>query len=133
MTLSASTGWCAVMLFAAAAALPLTFRLFRGRRAAPHSRPMQVHVVVGLTTTLAALAHTMSILPAMGSPAAVAGGTVAMAPGVLAVFLLCAHVGVGLQLRKRELRDRIRKRRTHLIIATSIAVAVSGHVLALKR
>lgn len=133
MSLSSPTGWCTVALFVLTAALPLTHRLLRGRRAAPDSRLMRTHVIIGLGTTCAAFAHTMSILPSMGSPAAVAGGTLALAPGVLAVFMLCAHVGVGLQLRKRELRDRARKRRTHVFIATGIAIAVLGHVLALRR
>jgi hypothetical protein len=133
MSLSSSTGWCTVALFLLAATIPLTHRAFRGRRAAPDTRLMQGHALVGLGTTFVALAHTMTILPAMGSPAAVAGGTIALAPGVLAVFMLCAHVGVGLQLRRRQLKDRARKRRTHVIIATGIAVAVLGHVLALRR
>jgi hypothetical protein len=58
--------------------------------------------------------------------------TTALLPGVLAVFLLVAHVGLGLRLRQPHLRDRARLRRAHLIVAATIACAVSAHVLALR-
>ena len=131
-TLPMWSGWVAVSLLVSAATLPLSHRLIVGRRAAPGSRPIRAHVVLGLGTSTAALGHALSILPSMGSPEAIGGGTLALAPGALAFFLLFAHVGVGLQLTAPGLRDRARKRRTHVILAASIAVAIAAHVIALR-
>jgi formate-dependent nitrite reductase membrane component NrfD len=126
------TGWIAAALLLLAAAVPLGHRLIHGRRAAPGSRTQGWHVVLGLTAALAALAHATTILPALGDPAAVRGATTALLPGVLAVFLLVAHVGLGLRLRQPQLRDRVRLRRAHLIVAATIACAVAVHVVALR-
>lgn len=131
-SLATWTGWAATALLVAAAAVPLTSRLLAGRRALPDSRRMGVHALLGLGTTGAALAHTMAILPSLGSPGAVAGGMLALGPAALAFFLLAAHVGVGLQLRSPRLRDRVRKRRQHVLIAIGIATMVAVHVLALQ-
>jgi hypothetical protein len=126
------TGWIAAALLLLAAAAPIGHRWIHGRRAAPGSRTQGGHVVLGLTAALAALAHATSILPALGDASVVRGGTAALLPGVLAVFLLVAHVGLGLRLRQPRLRDRVRLRRTHFIVAATIACAVSAHVVALR-
>jgi hypothetical protein len=131
-SLATWTGWVATALLVAAAAVPLTNRLLAGRRAPPDSRRTGVHVLLGFATTVAAVAHTMAVLPSLGSPGAVAGGMLALGPAALAFFLLAAHVGVGLQLRSPRLRDRARKRRQHALIAIGIATMVAVHVLALR-
>ncbi len=130
--MATSTGWIASALLVLAAAAPIGHRWIHGRRATPGSRTQAWHVVLGLTAALAALAHATSILPALGDASVVRGGTVALLPGVLAVFLLVAHVGLGLRLRQPRLRDRARLRRAHLIVAATIACAVSAHVVALR-
>jgi hypothetical protein len=126
------TGWVCVALLASAASVPLTYRVLKHRRASPDSRPIGGHVVLGLATTAAALAHAIAMLPSLGSPGAVAGGMLALAPGALAFFLLAAHVGLGTQLRSPRLRNRAKKRRQHLIVATCIAAAITAHVVAIR-
>ena len=84
ISLAAVSGWLAVASFVAGACVPLVQRLKLRRRAAPDSRAIGGHMVLGITTAVIALGHTICILPQMGSPAAVAGGTMAIAPGVLA-------------------------------------------------
>jgi len=43
------------------------------------------------------------------------------------------HAGLGLQLRRPKLRDRIKKRNAHLMTATAITVTVALHVILLLR
>jgi hypothetical protein len=129
---AAWTGWIAAALLLLAAAVPLGHRWIHGRRATPGSRTLSGHVVLGLTTAVVAVTHATCILPMLGDAAVVRGGSAALLPGVLAVFLLVAHVGLGLRLRQPRLRDRVRLRRTHLIVAATIATAVSVHVAALR-
>jgi hypothetical protein len=121
-----------VGLLVAAASIPLGHRLLLRRRAAPESRPIGLHVVLGLTTTAVCLAHAMAILPALGSPGAVAGGMLALAPGAAAFFVLFAHVGVGLQLRAPRLKTRAQKRRLHAMLAAGIATLACVHVVVLR-
>jgi hypothetical protein len=132
LSLAAWVGWIAVALLVTAATSPLSYRLVAKKRAAPVSRPIGVHVIVGFSTTAMALAHAMTILPSLGSPGAIAGGMTALAPGALAFFLLFAHVGVGLKLRAPQLRDRAKKRRLHATFAIAISIAVLVHVVALR-
>jgi hypothetical protein len=131
-SLATWTGWVATALLVTAAGVPLTNRLLAGRRAPPDSRLTGVHVLFGFATTAVALAHTMAVLPSLGSPGAVAGGMLALGPAALATFLLAAHVGVGLQLRSPRLRQRVRRRRQHALIAIGIAAMVVVHVFALR-
>ncbi len=131
-SLATYSGWVTVALLVTAASVPLGHRLLVRRRAAPDSRPIGLHVVLGLTTTAVCLAHTMAILPDLGSPGAVAGGMVALAPGAAAFFLLFAHVGVGLQLRSTRLRSRASKRRLHAMLAAGIATLACIHVVVLR-
>lgn len=131
--LATSSGWLATLAIAAAALIPILQRLRVGKRAAPGSPPIRVHVTIGLATAALAFAHTTVALPALGSPAATGGGMAALLPGGAAFFLLLAHAGLGLQLREPKLRDRARKRRLHTTTAILIALAVAIHVAVLER
>jgi hypothetical protein len=123
----------AVVLIALSASVPLGYRYHAHKRAAPDSTPISIHVLCGFATVLVAFAHTVFVLPGLGSPGAVEGGLLAFLPGVAAFFLLIAHGGLGLQLRDVRLRDRVRKRRAHVTTAICIAVAVGAHVIPLVR
>ena len=127
------TGWIAVALIVLAAMLPTLYRVRVSKRAAPLSPTMKTHVAVGITVSAVAFLHTIFVLPSLGSPAAVGGGFLALAPGAVAFFVLMAHTGIGLQLRNERLKDRARKRRMHLTTALSITIAVALHVIALRR
>jgi hypothetical protein len=131
--LAAWSGWIAAVLVVAAALVPLSHRVFLGRRAAPGSRFMGGHVVIGMSASIVALLHTFALLPALGSPAAIRGGMSALGPGAAGFFLLVAHVGVGLRLRGKVRGDRARLRRRHVALAIAIGVAISAHVVALVR
>ncbi len=127
------SGWLATVAIALAALVPIVQRVRTGKRAAPGSRPIRLHVLIGLTTSALAFAHTLTVLPALGSPAAIAGGVGAMLPAGAAFFLLVAHAGLGLQLRQPRLKDRARKRRSHTMTALLISLAVGLHILLLER
>lgn len=127
------SGWLAAAIVAGAASVPTLHRVLAGRRAALVSRTIRSHVVVGITASAAAFVHTLAILPALGSPAAIAGGTIALASGAVAFLLLVAHVGVGLKLRSPKLKERPRTRRTHVALASAIGLAVAGHVWLIAR
>ncbi|WP_394833714.1 hypothetical protein LVJ94_45135 [Pendulispora rubella] len=131
--MTAWSGWISVVLIVLAATLPLGQRLFAGKRAAPDSPLTRTHVVFGLLVVGIAFVHTLAIVQMLGSPAAVGGGMTALLPGGIAFFLLMAHAGLGLQLRKPRLRDRVKKRRQHLATATAIVIAIAVHVIALAR
>lgn len=123
----------AVVAIAVAAIVPVGYRLRAGKRAAPPSKVIRAHVVIGLLTSMLAFTHTLSVLPELGSPAATGGGMIALLPGGAAFFLLVAHAGLGLQLRSEKLRDRATKRRAHVTTAIAIAIAVAIHVIVLAR
>jgi hypothetical protein len=127
------TGWIALIAIVVAGAVPIAYRVRTAKRAAPGSPTISLHVVLGTVTSLLALGHTLVVLPELGSPAAIAGGMLALAPGALAFFVLFAHAGLGLQLRKEKLRDRAKKRRAHLATAITIFVAAALHAAALMR
>jgi hypothetical protein len=127
------TGWIAIALIVLAAALPTMHRLRARKRAAPASALMRTHAVFGIAVSAIAFLHTIFVLPSLGAPAAIAGGFSALAAGALAFFLLMAHTGIGLQLRRERLKDRAKKRRTHLATAIAIALAAAAHVVALRR
>lgn len=127
------SGWLATLAIVVAVAVPIVQRIRAGKRAAPGSGPIRLHVILGMTTAALAFAHTIAVLPALGSPAAIGGGVFALLPGGVAFFILVAHSGIGLQLRKPKLRDRAQKRTTHTITATLIAAAVVAHTVMLER
>ena len=128
-----ASGWLAAIAIVIAALVPVVQRLRSGKRALPGSAPIRLHVTVGLTTAALAFAHTMMVLPALGSPAAIGGGILALLSAGAAFFLLVAHAGLGLQLRQPKLKDRVKKRRMHTTTAILIAVAVAIHVVLLRR
>src|SRR5262245_34915643 len=99
------TGWLATVAIVVAVLVPIAQRLRAGKRGAPGSAPIRLHVIVGLATAALAFAHTMTILPALGSPAAIGGGVLALLPAGAAFFFLVAHAGLGLQLRDPRLKD----------------------------
>jgi hypothetical protein len=125
------SAWLAAALIVAAGLVPLGHRVLLQRRAAPASRAISGHVVLGLSATAMAVLHTFAVVPELGSPAAVRGGMMALGPATAAFFLLFAHVGVGLRLRNPRLRDRVGVRRWHIALATAIVIAVVAHVTAL--
>ena len=127
------SGWIAAIAIVLAGAIPLATRLRLGKRGAPTSKPIRMHVVLGLVTTAFAFVHTILVIPALGSPAATGAGPLAIAPAGLAFFLLVAHAGLGLQLRDDRLKTRAKTRRSHAMTAAAILVAVSIHVLTLEQ
>jgi hypothetical protein len=127
------SGWLAALMIAIAAAVPLGARLRLGRRAAPSSAAIRTHVILGLVTSAFAFLHTILVIPALGSPAAIGSGPMAIAPAGLAFFLLVAHAGLGLQLRDEKLRGRAKTRRSHAMTAVAIVIAVGIHILTLEQ
>lgn len=127
------SGWAAALMIAIAAAVPLGTRLRIGRRAPPSSRAIRTHVLLGLLTSAIAFLHTILVIPALGSPAAIGSGPMAIAPAGLAFFLLVAHAGLGLQLRDEKLKTRAKTRRSHAMTAVAIAVAVGIHIFTLEQ
>lgn len=121
------------MAIVLAVLVPIGQRLRTGRRGAPGSASIRLHVAVGLATAALAFLHTMTALPALGTPAATGGGMSALLPAGAAFFLLVAHAGLGLELRHPKLKDRVRKRRMHTLTALLIILAVTLHVVALER
>ena len=130
---AAWTGWAALALLAAAALVPLVHRARDGKRALPGSGTLRAHAALGLATSVLVLVHGGATLGSLGSSEAVGAGMTAFAPGAAAFFLLFAHIGVGLQLLKPKLRDRVKQRRTHVALAISIATLAGVHVIALLR
>ncbi|MFO0736824.1 MAG: hypothetical protein U0270_13145 [Labilithrix sp.] len=133
MTAAWITGWLAVAAMAVAVGVPIYQRVKHGKRAAPGSEPIRLHVVIGLTVSACAFGHTLLILPELGSPAATAGGMLALLPGGVAFVFMLAHAGLGLQLRDPKLKKRPDVRRSHTITATLIAIFVAIHAVALER
>lgn len=127
------SGWFAAAAIVLAALVPVAQRVRAGKRAAPGSAPIRLHVVVGLTTAALAFLHTITVLPALGTPAAIGAGVFALLSAGVAFFLLVAHAGLGLQLRDPKLKDRARKRRMHTTTAVLIAATVTVHVVMLLR
>jgi len=127
------TGWLAIVAIVFAVVVPIVQRLRHGKRAAPGASPIRTHVYVGLATAALAFLHTVVMIPELGSPAATAGGMIALLPGGIAFLLLVAHAGLGLQLRNPKLKDRGRIRRSHTTTAILIGAAVAAHVIVLER
>ena len=55
------TGWLAAAAIVCAALVPLIQRIRVGKRGAPGSAPIRMHVTVGLATAALAFAHTMAV------------------------------------------------------------------------
>lgn len=127
------TGWLAIAAIVFAVIVPIVQRIRHGKRASPGSAPIRHHVFVGLATAGLAFLHTIVVIPELGSPAATAGGMIALLPGGIAFFLLVAHAGLGLQLKNPKLKDRARVRRSHTTTAVLISLAVATHTIVLER
>ena len=125
-------GWITALAIAVSAGVPLGFRAFEKRRAAPDSPPIRLHVALGTATALMAFVHTLAALADLGSSAAIGGGFFALMAGGVAFLIVIAHVGIGLQLRDVRLKDRAKKRRMHLATASSIAIMAALHVWLLR-
>jgi len=126
------SGWAVLVAVAIAALLPLGRRALDGKRAALGSPTLGWHVALGLTTSALAFLHTLLALPALGSPEAIGAGVGGLLAGAVAFCVLVAHAGIGLQLRQPKLRKREVKRRSHVITAIGITIAVTAHVLWLR-
>jgi hypothetical protein len=127
------SGWLATLAIVVAALVPAIHRVREGRRAAPGAPSIRLHVTIGLATAALAFLHTLIVLPALGSPAAISGGLLALLPAGAAFFLLVAHAGLGLSLRDPKLKNRVHKRRQHTTTAVLIGLAVGAHVVLLLR
>jgi hypothetical protein len=125
------TGWIACAAIAVAAAIPTLHRVALGRRASPLSHALRWHAGAGMLAVLFAFVHVGFAMGDLGDPAVVRAGNIAIFPALLATFLLVAHVGVGIRLLSPRLRERVRFRRTHALLATTIVVAALVHVVAL--
>jgi hypothetical protein len=131
--MATASGWMCVAFIVLAALVPLGHRAFTRRRPAVRSRWIGWHVVIGAAAALFAFLHTVTVLPVLGSPTAIAGGMAAIAPAGLAFFVVVAHVGIGLRLRKPELKERVVLRRRHAMTAATVALAVAVHIIVLLR
>lgn len=127
------TGFIAAATIVVTTSLPLGHLVRTRRRAAPRSTAIGVHAALGAASMGTAFLHTLMVMPSLGSSAALEGGMVALVPAAVAFFVLVAHAGIGLQLRREKLRDRAKKRRTHVATATIIALMVLAHTIALER
>ena len=127
------TGWIATTAILIAALVPVVQRLREGRRAPLGSPGVSAHVMAGFVVAALAFLHTVTVIPALGSSAAIGGGMPALVSAGLAFFLLVAHAGLGLQLRDPKLKARLRKRRMHVTTATLIAITVATHAALLLR
>jgi hypothetical protein len=125
------TGWLACAAIAFAAAIPTLHRAALRRRASPQSTTLRWHAGLGVLAALFVFMHVGFAMGSLGDPSVVRAGNIAIFPALLATFLVVAHVGVGSRLLSPRLRERVRLRRTHALLATTIVVAALVHVLAL--
>ena len=121
------SGWATIVFIFVAGIVPLGFRLFNGRRAAPESRPTSIHVTIGTVVAITAFGHALLAVMSLGTPQAIGGGNLGLALGVAAVFVLMAHIGIGLQLHDPQLRKRKEMRIKHLFTALTIAAFAIAH------
>jgi hypothetical protein len=131
--MAALSGWIAAVLVVLAALVPLSVRFRTGKRAPPQSSPIRGHVLVGLLVSLTAFIHTGLVLPELGSPASVGGGSVAFMAGAGAFVVLVAHAGLGLRLRDPKLKDRPQRRSRHATTAVLLVIAIAAHAILLLR
>jgi hypothetical protein len=125
---SLGSGWLAFGLILAAGAIPVGYRLRDGRRAAPSSAPISLHVSLGIAVAAAAFVHALLGILSLGSSRAIGAGNAGLLAGAVALLVLMAHVGIGLQLRNPKLRKRPELRRKHLATALIISVCALTHV-----
>lgn len=131
--MAALSGWIAAVLVVLAAVVPLGVRIRTGKRAPPQSQPIRGHVILGLLVSLTAFLHTGLVLPELGSPASVGGGSLAFMAGAGAFVVLVAHAGLGLRLRDPKLKERPKRRTRHATTAVLLVLAIAAHALLLLR
>jgi len=125
-------GWLTLGLVFSAGLIPLGYRWRMTRRAAPDSKPISIHVMLGVATAGAAFVHALFSVLSLGSPTAVGAGNLAIAIGGAALLVLMAHVGIGLQLRNPKLRKKRKDLRgKHLLTAITITVLSVAHAVML--
>jgi hypothetical protein len=129
--IGAVSGWISVAMIVSAGAVPVAARIYAGKRPPPESQTTRSHVVLGMIVCVVAFAHTGVVLPMVGAPGALAGGMLGMIPACAAFGTLVAHAGLGLQLRRPKLKDRIRKRRMHATTAALIVLGAGVHIAAM--
>lgn len=127
------TGWICVACIVLAAIVPIGHRIVAHKRAAIGSVTTKSHVAIGAAAAIFAFLHTTTVLPELGSSTAIAAGATAIAPGGLAFFVIVAHVGIGLRLRKPDLKRRVVWRRRHAFTTATIAVATAAHAALILR
>jgi hypothetical protein len=123
------SGWVTLAFIFVAGLVPLGYRLLEGRRAGPHSRPISLHVMVGVVVAATAFAHAMVAVTSLGTPQAIGGGNLGLALGGVAVFVLMAHIGIGLRLRDPKLRRRKELRGRHRLTALTIVAFAIAHTV----
>jgi hypothetical protein len=127
------SGWLALVVILAAGMVPLAVRVYLKRRAAVETAPVRLHTAVGITAAAVAGLHTLLALPALGDPAAIEAGSLAFVIGSLGFLVVVAHVGIGLQLKVPALKDRLRKRRLHVLTASTLVALTVTHAWLLMR
>jgi hypothetical protein len=133
MNAAAITGYAAAASVICAGLLPLLAKLRPSKGPVLESKPLQLHVLLGLGTTAAAGMHVLISIAALGDPAAVAAGNLPLALGAIAFLVITAHVGIGLQLRNPKLVARPKRRKAHQLTATAIVLLVAAHAVLLLR
>lgn len=94
---------------------------------------MNLHMALGLAVSGLAFLHVIAAIPSLGESSVIEGGMTALLPGVFGFFVIVAHTGVGLQLRKPKLRERMSKRLVHRITALLVVLAIVVHVIMLRQ
>ena len=125
---SLGSGWLAFGLILGAGVIPVGYRLRAGRRAPPTSRPISLHVSLGIAVAAAAFIHALFGVLSLSSERAIGAGNLGLLAGALALLVLMAHVGIGLQLRNPKLRKRTELRGKHVVTALLITAFAVAHV-----
>ena len=86
-------------------------------------------MLIGTVVAIAAFCHALLAVTSLGTPQAIGGGNLGLALGGAAVFVLMAHIGIGLQLRKPTLRKRKEVRARHRLTALTIVTCAVAHTI----
>ena len=121
------SGWVTIAFIFVAACLPLGHWLYKGRRASPQSQLTSIHVTIGAIVALTAFVHSLLAVLSLGTSQAIGAGDLGLALGGAGVFVLMAHIGIGLSLRKPKVRNRPAIRARHRLTALTIAVLAIAH------
>jgi hypothetical protein len=90
-----------------------------------------MHVGLGIAVAVTAFVHALFGVMALGSSRAIGVSDWAIWAGSIALLVLMAHVGLGLQLRDLKLRNRAELRLKHLATALVITACAVTHVVML--